>query len=138
MGQFIVRFDVDGQPMYLNWSTIVDAPITYGMTLPELEEYVKERWGTEGLKELPARIARADSERRSSSLERGYTKESLVRNNGAGPGESCMTEEEIIEWYCRKQTEPPPDVGHCHTYDDDEGDSDTCEEAIAKKESVTP
>ena len=42
--------------LYFEWSTVVDAPMAYNMTLPELQAYIKEEYGRDGLSELPARL----------------------------------------------------------------------------------
>ena len=45
---------------YFEWSTIVDAPVTYGMDKEELEEYIKSEYGNEGLRKLPERLKRIE------------------------------------------------------------------------------
>lgn len=43
---------------YMEWSTIVQVPITWGMTLDEFYQYYKEKYGTAGMVDLPNRLAR--------------------------------------------------------------------------------
>lgn len=45
---------------YLIWSTVVDAPITYGMTREQLEKYWRDEYGRRGMEDLAERIGRAD------------------------------------------------------------------------------
>lgn len=85
---------------YFEWSTVVDAPVTYGMTLDELREHVREEYGNSGLEALPRRLERV--ERKGSSAHRGDL-DSLLRVNRAGDRESHATEAEI---YRRFHTDP--------------------------------
>jgi hypothetical protein len=93
MGQFIVK--LGGK--YLVWSTIVDAPITYGMDEAELQEWVKDEYGQQGLRDLPARMERV--EQKGTSALTIESAERTVWFNRAGPGESQLTVEQIIEQY---------------------------------------
>ena len=92
MGQGIVK--LNGK--YMIWSTVVDAPITRLMTREQLEEHVRFEDGERGIRELPERLERADTN--GTSFYRGSA-ESVVRFNRAGPGESCLTIKELIEKY---------------------------------------
>ena len=56
MGHSIVRQIVEGKEMYLVWSSIVDAPITYGCTMKQLKKFWKEEYGRTGLQELEQRM----------------------------------------------------------------------------------
>lgn len=42
---YIIKFDTPDGPRYLDYSTICDAPITYGMTLDEYKKYYVIRCG---------------------------------------------------------------------------------------------
>lgn len=88
MGRWLVRTDDD---RFLEWSSIVDAPITMLMTRAELEEYVRDEYGREGLSRLNDRIERAQ-------------KLSEIGWNRAGEGEASLSPEEIIVRYTRQSS----------------------------------
>jgi hypothetical protein len=41
MGRFICKFEDKDDVYYLEWSTVVDAPVTFGMSLEEFKEYYR-------------------------------------------------------------------------------------------------
>lgn len=97
MGRFIAEFG----GKYLEWSTVIDAPVTNLMDPDELTEYIGMEYGQSGLNELPARLARV--EKQGTSALSGLSKADLLRWNRAGENESHLaTEEEIVARY----TEP--------------------------------
>ncbi len=91
---------------YIEWSTIADGPGSYGMTLEELTDYVREEQGNEGLRELPKRLARIDAKGTSSFDDKSA--EDTIWLNRAGPGEKPLHVAEIIEFYVRRKEEPTP------------------------------
>ena len=44
MPRFIIKItdEKDNKDYYMMWSTVVDAPVTYGLSLDEFKEYFKE------------------------------------------------------------------------------------------------
>ena len=82
---------------YFEWSTIVDAPITYGMTLRQLEKYIKAEYGNNGLEDLPQRLERVAEY--GTSAAPYATLEELVEYNRAGENETRLTIDEIYEKY---------------------------------------
>jgi hypothetical protein len=76
---------------YLEWSSVVDAPVTYLMSREEFLTYLTEEYGRAGVLDFETRMARVDAQGTSSKL--GTTKESLLSFNRAGPDESCITTE---------------------------------------------
>ena len=92
MGKYIIKIN----DLYFEWSTIVDAPITYGMTKDELVEHIRWRYGQEGINELPKRLERVEKQGTSAH---GYTLERLIDYNRAGDNEKCLTIEEIYKKY---------------------------------------
>lgn len=94
MGHFIVKLD----GCYMEWSTIVDAPISYLMPLPAFEKYYARRYGAEGLGGLAKRIARAD-QNGTSLLDSSDDLESICEWNRAGENETSLTREELIAIY---------------------------------------
>ena len=98
--------------MYLEWSSVTDAPGTYGMTLDELREYIKEEYGNEGLRELPERLRRVE-EFGTSRWPRASVEE-VVDSNKAGEGGTSLTLDEIYRDYCENR---PPRAGRKVTND---------------------
>lgn len=95
MGQFIIKLE----DKYLIWSSIVDAPITMGWTLEELTDHVREESGRRGLDELPARLARVE-QKGTSATQDDHVVDTIWLNR-AGAGETCMSIDQIIEYYVR-------------------------------------
>lgn len=106
MGRCILRLEApEGHPIYLEWSTVVDAPVTYAMTREELEEHIREEEGNLGLQELPARLERAD--RCGASWKDGFRDgaEDTIAGNRAGPNETELTMTEIVRKYWTERPE---------------------------------
>lgn len=94
MGQYIVKL----KEHYLIWSEIVDAPLSSGMTLAELKRWIRGSYGSEGMRQLPARLERV--ERKGTSSLRDESAVSSIWLNRAGPNESTLTIEGIYRHYC--------------------------------------
>lgn len=103
MPKYICKFQDKDQDYYLEWSTIVDAPVTFGVSLDEFKNYYRQQYGNQGMAELQGRLKRVE-EKGTSTLEGGSLDE-LIRGNRAGRNEQTYTKEQIIEWYCRKKDE---------------------------------
>lgn len=98
MGRPIVKLvDASGKPWYLEWSTVVDAPVTNGMSLEDLHQHIQNEYGRQGILELPARLARVEATGTSSI---GGTLDGLISCNRAGPNETELSLEELIAEYC--------------------------------------
>lgn len=106
MPRYIIRLTEGGRAWYLEWSTVVDAPVTFGMPLDEFRRYYRETYGTEGMRGLPDRLERA-KRTGSSSMVGGYmTADDAITPNRAGPHETELSKAEIIDWYCKKRKDP--------------------------------
>lgn len=79
--------------LFFEWSTICDAPRTYGITREEYEEFYRDQYGQTAMEFLPERLERAINNGTSSFH---YTLEQLIRSNRAGPKEERLTFEEVI------------------------------------------
>lgn len=94
MGRYIAEFG----GKYLEWSTVVDAPVTYLMDEDELRQHVQEQYGQEGLRVLPERMARVAAQ--GTSAHDGTSKADLLDYNRAGENESHLaTEYEMVARY---------------------------------------
>ncbi|MFA5135294.1 MAG: hypothetical protein WC505_05950 [Patescibacteria group bacterium] len=102
MPRYIVKLPYQGQDYYLEWSTIVDAPVTYGMLLEEFQQYYRDEYGANGQYDLPGRLARVDATGTSSRVG---TLAELLASNRAGPDEASLTQEEIIQKFIAERPE---------------------------------
>ena len=95
MPKFIVKID----NFYLEWSTIVDAPVSLGMPLSEFQTWYQAEYGSDGMRGLPDRLARVEKTGTSSFY--GETLDDLISGNRAGPDEDELTRDELVAAYCR-------------------------------------
>lgn len=54
MPRYICKLQDGDTAYYMEWSTVVDAPVTFGMTLEEFMEHYREEYGKRGLMEMEA------------------------------------------------------------------------------------
>lgn len=101
MSKTIAKFTHKKIDYYLEWSSIVDAPVTWGMTLEEFKVYYKEQYGLQGMKELPERLERVDKYGTSSYYNEST--KSLICVNNAGPNSKRASYAYIVEHYCIKK-----------------------------------
>jgi hypothetical protein len=94
MGRYIIKLD----EYYLEWSTIVDAPVTFGMKREDFEAYYREMYGINGMRDLSKRLERADKKGTSSHYHESA--DDVISGNRAGPNESKLTRDEIYQAYC--------------------------------------
>jgi hypothetical protein len=130
---FIIKLEDKGEEWYLFYSTIVDSPTTFGMPLEELRETYRDRFGSDAMRDLPARLARVE-EKGTSALDDDSADSTLLYNR-AGYEECELTKAEIIEWYCRKRQDPPEEAGFLrHDGEDDKwgyyGDKPPCKHLV--------
>lgn len=98
------RYIVHQDGWFFEWSTIVDAPVTFGMKLDEFKEYYRDQYGAEGFRDLGERLDRALAKGTSSHMETGD--ELMDGYNRAGYRETYLTIPEIIRIYCEERREP--------------------------------
>lgn len=102
MPQYIMKLHDEkfAQDYYLIWSTIVDAPVTYGMSLDELKAYYQKKYGDDGMIELEERLQRVEAKGISAHPPFDGI-ESYFKYNRAGENETLLDKEGILERYCR-------------------------------------
>lgn len=109
MPTFVIKLDHDKGPFYMEWSTVVDAPTSWGMPLAEFREHYRVRYGEHGIRSLSERLARVEQ---TGTSEHGPgSAEDMIRGNRAGCDEFELTIGDVIEWYCVKREGPPEGVG---------------------------
>jgi hypothetical protein len=97
MPKYIVKLN----DYYFEYSTIVDAPVTFGMSLVEFLEYYKEEYGREGMRHLQARMKFVESKGTSSLINDSAI--NTLTCNRAGPNESELTIDELYKAYCLRE-----------------------------------
>lgn len=97
MGRYIIKLE----DYYLEWSTIVDAPVTYGMSLEEFKQHYREEYGNSSMPELEQRLRRV--EEGGTSALNGMTIQDVISGNRAGPDGAKLSLEEVITAYCQQE-----------------------------------
>lgn len=97
MGNFVIKL----KDSYLVWSTVVDAPTTLGIMdkaaiVEELD--LKRRYSDEQIAEIFEQVDKTGIYSRN-----GWTLETLLCANRAGPNESELTSDEIYKAYCLRE-----------------------------------
>lgn len=95
MGRFIVKV----KDYYLEWSTVTDSPVTFGMEKATFVRYYRAEYGRGGLRALEKRLERVEEHGSSAHESDGWPPD-LFKGNRAGPDESSLTEDEIYRAYC--------------------------------------
>lgn len=88
------RFICKLEGLYFEWSTIVDAPVTRGMTLDEFRAYYRDEYGRGDMELLGERLARVEA---TGTSAHGRTLDEVFECNRAGPNETCATKAEIAK-----------------------------------------
>lgn len=100
MPRFICKITDNDQSWYLEWSTVVDAPVTYGMTLEEFKEYYKDEYGRQGMGDLDKRLERVEAKGTSSLMH--DSAEDVMDWNRAGKDGSSLSRQQLIDVYCTR------------------------------------
>lgn len=99
MPRYIVKLSEGEQSWYMEWSTVVDAPITYGMSLDQFKKFYQEQYGRRGMGELDERLERVEAKGTSSH---GHTSaEDTIDWNRAGENETCLSVQQIVDFWCK-------------------------------------
>lgn len=115
MARYIIKLtDGVGADWYLEWSSIVDAPVTYGMSRQEFERYYLEQYGRDGFRDFEERMGRVEKHGTSSPLRAAV--EHVIRRNHAGDNDEPLTIEQLITKYCHNR---PADDPPTYTWKDD-------------------
>lgn len=94
MPTYICRFEHGGTPYYFDFSTVVDAPVSCAMKLREYKRYYFDKYGSEGMRDLPGRLARADAKGTSSISDKDLR--DTVSFNRAGPKEGHVGVKKLL------------------------------------------
>ena len=119
MPSYIVKLQRDSQTWYLEYSSVVDAPTTFGLPLEDFTKNYLYYYGQHSKDELTQRLARV--EKNGTSCAFGSTPAALMSCNRAGLDETKLTLDQIIDVYCLGQ----PNF-HGHKYDWDGECAESC------------
>lgn len=100
MPRYIIKMERDGEERYLEWSTIVDAPVTYGMGYDEFLEYYRDEYGAhsmDGLLGEHGRMRRVRAHGTSARMDESVHQ--TIAHNRAGDGETELDFDGIWEKY---------------------------------------
>lgn len=89
MPRFLQAFPTKDGPRYLEWSTVVDAPVSGLMTEDELRSWYQREYGLSGMVNFDLALQNANLR----------DVHDVIACNRAGPDETEASLEEIIEWY---------------------------------------
>jgi hypothetical protein len=98
---YIIKLEDGEKEYYLEWSTVVDAPVTFGMSKDDFLRHYAHQYGHSRtiLSELDRRMERVDE---TGTSARGMTVDEVLVGNRAGPLEKFLTKKQIIEKFCRR------------------------------------
>lgn len=97
MPTFIIKLSKGRKTRYLEWSTISDAPSSYGMTRRAFEIYYRKKYGSDGMLGLQARMRRVE-ENGCSALDEDL--DSMISFNRAGQHGRHLSKSELWGAFC--------------------------------------
>lgn len=100
MPRLICKFTDNNESWYLEWSTVVDAPITFGMSLEDYKSYYKDEYGNQGMSDLESRLQRVENKGTSSMIYKSL--DDLIGYNRAGRNETVLSKQQLIDVYCTR------------------------------------
>lgn len=104
------RYIIKLNDQYLEWSTVVDAPITFGMSLAEFKEHYRSEYGEDGMRCLAERLERVE---RVGTSEIGAMRiEDTISCNRAGDNDKRLTKKQIVAKYCPTRPGSDSQAGH--------------------------
>jgi hypothetical protein len=80
--------------VYFEWSTVVDAPMTYAMTRKEIADYLLF-WNRGSGEEIEERLEKVD--KYGTDLPSKESAEKALERNRAGANEKCLTLEKLYD-----------------------------------------
>ena len=99
------RYIIKLKDQYLEWSTVVDAPITTGMTLKAFKIYYQIKYGNSQAKYLDERLTRVERMGTSHLCASNESLHLMLSYNRAGKNETTLTADQIYDFYCVRQCE---------------------------------
>lgn len=82
---------------YIEWSSVIDAPISVGMDIESFKKYYLEKYGTVEKQNICELLKRVDKSGTSSRFE---TLPETLSFNRAGKNETTLSKNKLIQHYC--------------------------------------
>ncbi len=101
MPHYILKIKTAKGPRYIDWSTIVDAPVSGALTRAEIKEHWKRTYGSAASVDIGDRLK--DADKYGTDCFDHSTIEQVIGGNRAGPRESELTLAQIIDLVARRQ-----------------------------------
>jgi len=103
MPRYIVKIidKKENKTYYLEWSSVVDAPVTPGMDLETFKKYYLKGYGVYSINTLKDRLQRV--EKQGTSCQLGSTLDDFISSNRAGDKGETIEIDQILDKYCRNQ-----------------------------------
>lgn len=95
------RYIIKIKDKYFEWSTIVDAPVTYGMSLDEFRSYYRQEYGDSSMSTLDERLVRVENKGTSSMMHDSL--KDCISYNRAGDNEKNISIKSIYSRYAMPQ-----------------------------------
>lgn len=95
----IIKLTHKDKDYYLMWSEVVDAPVTYGMSLDEFKEYYRNEYGESGMRGLPEKLELVEKYG-VSNWPHYHSADEYIKFNRAGHNQKQITKAQIIKIYC--------------------------------------
>lgn len=89
------RYIIELGGKLLEWSTVVDAPVSEPMDEAEFRAHYQNCYGTDGMRDLDSRLERVRATG-CSSLG-GLTADDVIQGNRAGPNEKTLSKAALLK-----------------------------------------
>lgn len=110
MPRFIIKMEKDGDERFLEWSTVVDSPVTYGMTYDEFLEFYQREYGISRMDDLLGERGRMARVWKHGTSERGADSvHDTITPNRAGENETELDYDGIWQTYVLDRPEDDDD-----------------------------
>ena len=106
MARMIIKLSQENKSWYLEWSTVVDAPVLVCSSLEEYKKWYQEEYGRSSMDELERRLERVESKGTSSMIHDSI--DDLILPNRCGKNETSLSKEQIIQYYCTEELSEKP------------------------------
>ena len=99
MPRYIIKLtDKESKDYYLEYSSVVDAPVTYGMSLQDFKKYYINSYGQHSIHQLNDRLERVEECGTSCRLDKSV--DDTIELNRAGDKETTLTKDQLINKFC--------------------------------------
>ena len=95
MPHYILRIKTTKGPRYIDWSTIVDAPVSDALSRAQIKAHWKRFYGVDASADIAERLK--DADKYGTDCLDHSTIEQVIAGNRAGPRESELTLAQIID-----------------------------------------